>query len=749
MFEPTDETFLSYQQLQDTFGGNAVVMLVYQDTNLASAEGLQRNQSIANRVQQIEGVGGVLSLSVLNAAVEKIQPGQLLSTEPSLFQSENRIGAGFDDLFSGYTHSKDHSRASIVAMLKPDYSAETIDALEELARQVNTDEAGLPQVRGAALVGEPVLVERAFDAIERDGRRLATLTVALLSLVVVVALGDARFMLLSAVLIGWSVVVTEATMYWLGIHLTLVSTILTAIVSVIAVTTVLHLGVRFGRARGRGVEPPTATRSTLSWLLIPIVVTCATDAAGFAALHASRIVPIRQFGLMIATAAIAVIFATFFFAPLAMMLPRVSLGSIPSAWQHSPRRWLRSRCLRAAEFAIGRPRTVVTVTSVAALMGIVGMSRAETETSFLNNFRPSSPIVRAYADVESNLGGAGVWDVVLDAPQQLTAEYLDHVRALESDLRELRVDGERLTKVLSLADAELIASQGPLTKFLSPSSRLSGMYLVMPVFFDALLNQSPSGPRQLRIMLRSREQLESEQKSKLISSVKATVHQHVSQASWQESLGPSSATVQRADHSLETNRSETNPSGSRASGQVTGYYVLMSKLVNQLMGDQWRCFFASGCLVWVLLVLTTRSFRLATAAVVPNLLPIFVVLGLVGWMGGKLNMGAAMIAAVSIGLAIDGSVHFLYSYQRTRRRGHSPHRAATHAAGSIGVPVLLATLALVAGFGVMSTSEFVPTATFGTLIAVTLALGTLVNLTLLPSFVVMLDRGLVSRSRPA
>jgi predicted RND superfamily exporter protein len=308
--------------------------------------------------------------------------------------------------------------------------------------------------------------------------------------------------------------------------------------------------------------------------------------------------------------------------------------------------------------------------------------------------------------------------VIVDAPQELTPQYLKQVRALEADLREIRLDDVRLTKVLSLADAEAIAARAPLANLFSSSSRLSVMYLVMPTFFDALLTnaQSAAGPRKLRIMLRSREQLDSAKKTALIEEVEKRVAQHVSSDAWKAAAG------------------DTDP------GRVTGYYVLMARLVSQLIGDQWRCFLASGLLVWALLAVATRSIRLATVALVPNLLPIFLVLALVGLFGGKINMGAAMIAAVSIGLSIDGSVHFLAGYGRARRRGRDSRTSSRHAAGNIGVPVLLATVALVVGFGALSTSDFIPTATFGTLVAATLALGTAVNLTLLPAIVSWAER---------
>jgi hypothetical protein len=212
-------------------------------------------------------------------------------------------------------------------------------------------------------------------------------------------------------------------------------------------------------------------------------------------------------------------------------------------------------------------------------------------------------------------------------------------------------------------------------------------------------------------MLRAEEQLDADRKTALIAQVQSVVRD-----------------------------SKVGNSDVGDPGRVTGYYVMMAKLVGQIVGDQWRCFAASGVLVWLLLIAATRSLRLATAAVIPNLLPVFLVLAVVGIVGGKINMGAAMIAAVSIGLSIDGSVHFLAAYRKLRRRGRDAATSAMHAAGGIGVPVVLATVALVIGFGAMTTSEFVPTATFGTLVAATLLLGTIVNLTLLPAIVARIDR---------
>ena len=743
MFPPDDPSYQAYRELQDSFGGNAVVMLVYKDSELTSDAGVARNRIMANRVASVPGVKGVLSPSVLSDAIQKLNPMAMFAKTPSLFREGDKLAEGFDKLFAGYTHSRDHSHAAVVAILEPDHPPQTIAQLKQIAAGLNGETNREPDgptnsdsaenvavmATHAVLVGEPVLVHDGFDLIEKDGSRLATMTVILLSIVVLLSLIDFRFVVLSTLLILWATVITQASMVTLGSNLSIVSTILTAIITVISVTAVLHLGVRYRKARTRGQPNQRAATAAIAVLFMPILWTCLTDAAGFAALYVSQILPIREFGIMIAISAVAVCMALLLFTPAVLMFPGIRVHHRLDHLQKRLAATLQRRCIRIADAAIRSPGTCLVVAILMALIAAVGLGKTETETSFLNNFHADSEVVSAYRQVETHLGGAGVWDVILDAPNELTASYLQQVRELEDDLRKISIHGEKLTKVLSLADADQVASRSVVTAILPSSSRLSAMSVVMPVFFDALLTGSPDDNRKLRIMLRSREQLDAQTKTAMIAAVEQVVQTHLASDAW---------TTQPWLIKTHTSNPESKTDIGR--GQVTGYYVIMAQLINQLVRDQWRCFLMSGLLIWILLWLATGSARLAFVALIPNLLPVFLVLALVGFSGGKINMGAAMIAAVSVGLSIDGSVHFLAGYQRLRSRGHARRDASRHAAGRMGVPILLATVALIAGFGVMSTSDFIPTATFGVLVASTLAIGTVVNLTLLPSFIAWADQ---------
>ena len=129
-----------------------------------------------------------------------------------------------------------------------------------------------------------------------------------------------------------------------------------------------------------------------------------------------------------------------------------------------------------------RPWVLVCLLLFMSSLAAIGIPQLESERSFLNNFKKDSVIARSYQVVEEGFGGAGVWDVILDAPLDLTDEYLRDVLELEEELREIRVDGARLTKVLSIADADLVMRRSRFAALLPVGPRLSMMSVSLPSF---------------------------------------------------------------------------------------------------------------------------------------------------------------------------------------------------------------------------------------------------------------------------
>jgi uncharacterized protein len=387
--------------------------------------------------------------------------------------------------------------------------------------------------------------------------------------------------------------------------------------------------------------------------------------------------------------------------------------------------------MRSVDAVQARPKTVAIAVAVVALIASLGAMRLEVESDFTKNFldrddthplrrlerllgggpAQRTNIVRSYDFVETHLGGAGVWDLVVPAPAALDKEYLARVRRLEEKLRAIEIPNpppgqpkQRLTKVISIVDAIDAIDADRTLSLLSPELRYQGMAVAMPTFTAALLTKDidEHGFGRLRIMLRARERQPAEQKRWLIDEVTRLV------------------------------REEFPAQAGAPAGEVTGFFVLLTNLIESMLRDQWVTFAVSSLAIIVMVIIGYRSWKYALIAMIPNAVPIYVVMGLLGWAGLKMNMGAAMIAAVSMGMSVDSSIHYFSSFRHFRRQGKSVRDALTLCQQSVGLAMIFSTIALIVGFGVLMTSEFVPTIYFGALMCLAMFGGALGNLIVLP-----------------
>ncbi len=266
------------------------------------------------------------------------------------------------------------------------------------------------------------------------------------------------------------------------------------------------------------------------------------------------------------------------------------------------------------------------LTILVVIWGVMGASRMQVETDFIQNFRSDWPMVKAYDRVEKNLGGAGVWDVLLPAPNVMNDRYLNSVRALEGELRDLRTgNGYRLTKVLSVADAEYAARAARGSSLLPTSARLALMQATMPGFFSAMYaSPRPEEPcGWLRVMVRSPERADAEHKLEMIRKVHAKVEAWAAQevARWKEQSAEGKAEnliALRSDASRPDDGSERSD---LLRPRVTGHFVMLTRLIDSLIADQWRCFAVASLGIGSLLWLTIGNLRWVLIAMIPNSLP--------------------------------------------------------------------------------------------------------------------------------
>ena len=674
MFAEDDPILEPYRQLQQTFGKHEIVLAVYEDPELPTEAGIQRVGELAEKIRQVPGVVAAVSLLDPPGAAD--------------FDNEGR-GARLREVFTGYTHNAEFDAAAVVCLLKrptgEDPSrAETLRQLRELVAQRSQ----------GTLVGEPVLLEEAFDLLESDGQRLNTWCSALLFLTLFVCFRSIRWLILPLVVVQMTLALTRGLLVLLDLPLSMVSSMLSAIVTVVGVATVVHVIVRFRDAESQGRAPVGALIQAGQILLLPITFACLTDAAGFAALMSSQVGPVQDFGLMMAIGSVMVLVSVLLVTPVLVLAARRKPSQRMPTKEGSLPQLLQSLLAWSTRHA----RLLGMVFVCLSIIAVLGSTKLKRETDFTRNFREASPVVRGYQFVEERFGGAGVWDVLITVPKRVDKKFVTSMLEFEEQLLQ-RVP--QLTKAISLADILDAGLEGienvDLGAKIAIRSGVSLMRGRMPEFVNAIFYRGEKGKRpQLRVMLRSHERLSAAEKTAMIEQVHAEA----------EAVFPGA--------------------------KVTGYYVLLTKLIDSLLRDQWITFSVAATIIFTMMALAFRSVSLALVTLIPNALPILFLFGAMGWLGIPINMGAAMIAAVSLGLSVDGSIHYVMSYQKARREGATLDGALAIVQATVGKAAVLATLALVVGFSTLCSSDFVPTIYFGVLVSLSMIGGLLGNLVILP-----------------
>lgn len=662
---------------------------IYEELSPAS---YRRIKELSKQLQNVQGVRANSTQDLAQATTPKEIAFQI-------FGKERKITAVIPNeklfpLVEGMLIGKDHKTTAIVMRLEPESTStisrsETIHRIREVAR--NFEKTSHLKTY---IVGEPVQVHDMFHYVEEDGRTLFYISLGLLAAVIFILFRNIRWMLLPLLVVLLAVFSTEALLVLSHLRLSMVSSLLNSLVTIISIATVTHITVRF-REHLQTEERIDAFSRTLTELLPAIFWTCSTTALGFLVLMSSDITPVKSFGLMMAIATLFVLCATAISLPGGALLgsKQYRLGNAPAEGQLSGLLTFLNQTIEK------RPRLIGVLFFVVMLIGCGGLFRLEVETDFSKNFRSSSPIVQSLDFVETNLGGAGTWEVNFPAPQKLTKSYLDKVKRLAIKLRNdvNQPDNIQLTKVLCMTDG-----LDPMPRLLNVKNRLIALNQVQPEFGTALYNAQA---KRMRIMLRSKERQPAAVKLKLIQKV------HQISQEW-----------------AETELADDYPN---AHVQTTGLFVLLAYLVDNLLHDQLISFILAAVGIVMMMMIAFRHFKIGIISLIPNLFPIILVVGGMGWVGLPINIATAMIASVSLGLTIDSSIHYISEFQRAKRF-LSVQDALNQTQQRIGRAMVFSNIALIIGFSVLTFSHFIPLVYFGILVSLAMLGGLAGNLILLP-----------------
>lgn len=677
-FYAEDDPYLAaWRESKDWFGGDEFVLVAYADPDILETENLERLREFARELSAVPGIRPESTQSLAdtlrpeNASLPVRLFLRFPITRDRLLEFSRHVLIGSDD-----------ETTAIVLRLMPEDQApvprsETFARIRELATAHDPP---------AYVAGEPVQVHDMFRYVEQDATTLGVASSGLLLLVILLLFRSIRWVILPLLIVQVTLVWTRAALVLTGLKLSMVSSMLNSLVTIIGIATVTHVTVTYRDFR-RTMDRQEAFRRTFTQLAPAVFWTCVTTSIGFAALLSSQITPVRSFGIMMGMGTLLVLASTLLLLPGGILIGRFDTDPRDTPAEGR----LLSLLSGITRWTARRPLLVTGLAVGLMIAAFAGFFRLRVETDFSKNFRESSLLVQSLDYFESRLGGVGNWEVHFSAPDELDDESLDRLRALATDLRELELeDGTRLTKVITLADGlDFIPGIAARTV----PRKLSLLKEFQPEFVPGLYNEDAG---RMRVVLRALEQQPAEVKLTLIDAAEKKAREHFPDA------------------------------------RATGLYVLLAYLISSLLSDQIVSFALAAAGIAIAMSIAFRNVWIGLISLVPNVFPILLVIGGMGWTGVPINIGTAMIASVSMGLTVDSSIHYLSGYRRARLAGADHFEAVRQTHGSVGRALVFANVALVLGFTVLALSNFIPLVYFGVLVSVAMFGGLMGNLVLLP-----------------
>ena len=676
----------SYREFVARFGPEEGARLVVTGDALWTPAGLAYLERAEREAAALPGVRTAAGLVTHHRRFLAEPP----SAEPEAFRA--RVLANPLDRAMGFVADSGRAATLLVETgeLEPRAAADLLAGLDRLAAQA-------PAGTTAFAIGRRSL-QLALDHSVAEIERVYFPLLALAALALLaVCFREASAVALPLAYVGVCELALLGTMGWAGVRLNLILALLPPLLFVIGLATAIHLLFRCRALEAEGLDARAATVATLREQLRAVVGTTATTAAGFGALAVAPVGPVATLGLWAGLGMLIQLAAALTLLPALLATVAAHRGALPErALEVRLERFGR----RLAQLAVRRRASVVGGFAALALVALAGLPRLGAESNALTYLPAEHPVRARTAALERM--GVGVASLELWLSAAPGAPGFDDPQAL-GRLRQLSA------RVGALAPALSAVSAGDLVDDLGAGSPLAALPdAARRAALLQLLRADPEGGPLLARFLAP------DGRATRVTAFLRTVGF--------DAVDPFARAAVAAAAALFP--------GARI--EPTGGFPLLLELQRYLLSTLALSLALTGLVVVVAFALLLRDAGDVGRALVPNLWPIAVVFGGMGWFGVPLDLATVMVASIVLGLAVDSTIHTL-AHHRERRREVGARAAVVEKLERAAPAYLLTAAILCAGFGVCGLSDFAPTARFGQLAAAALALSLAANLLLVPA----------------
>ena len=521
---------------------------------------------------------------------------------------------------------------------------------------------------------------------------------------------------------GTSVIIMIGMLGFFGWKVTVISSNFIALMLILNMAMNIHVTVRFLQLKKevQNITKKEAVLISSKKMILPIFYTVLTTICAFLSLIFSGIKPIIDFGWMMTLGLIVSIIVTF------LLLPTL-LNLFSSEEEINVKENKKSFITSILGSIAKRGRFFIYLTTlVVFILSLIGISKLEVENSFINYFNKETEIYKGMKKIDDELGGTTPLNVIIKFPVNNIEnsdddEFSEWDEDTKNDENKAKYwfTRDKMDKILKVHD--YLDSLPEIGKVLSFGS-------ILRVAED--LNKKELQSLEIAVLYsKIPEELKKEIVSPYISVEKDEARVSVRVKDSLENL-------RRNDLIRKINTEINTKLGfEKSEYRLAGVLILFNNLLQSLFKSQILTLGLVMMGILIMFFILFRNITLSLIGVMPNFLAAFFILGIIGLMGIPLDMMTITIAAITIGIAVDNSIHYIYRFKEEFKTINNYSKTLDKCHNTVGIAILNTSITIVFGFSILVLSNFIPTIYFGFFTGVAMLLAMISVLTILPNLI--------------
>jgi predicted RND superfamily exporter protein len=709
-FVKDDPNLKAYERFQECFGNDEFVAIALRDKETVFIPAnLRLIKELTNHIAAADHISEVISLAsalYISAEGDELRIRKTITTPPQTVEeaAEIRRMVYETPIHVGNIVSKDGKMTLILARLeatvKIDEERDAIIASLKKIIAADFEKYG----KSYHLGGIPILYNT-LNQISINEVKVFTVLSALVILVfLVLALRRAISVVLALAVMFFSVTLLMGFYYFSGKTLNMVTMMLPTLIMIIGIADTIHIIINYDQDRERhaDLDRKTLIIKSVGFIGIPCLFTSITTAIGFLSLYSAKIGAIKEFGLFFC---IGIMIA--YAISIALCVLGLYFFKIPAGGSRKKESRIIQPILdRLGRFVIAHRRTIAVAALLICLFCIVGIFQIEIDTFSMKLLKKSNPYRRDNDLIEENFGYFTPLEFTVRVPSRDGIKSPALLRRIEEFQWRMVEEEPQVSKSLGLVD---IIKR--LNQVLTDGSRKN--YIV---------------PKDRRKVSQSLLLYEMHPDNDLHKFVDACyTYTRITSRVKMMSAGDIRAVIGRAKEKAR------NLFGKEAEPREAGYLPLYVAMIDYILLGQISSFALAFVVIFLLIGLLFRSFKFLLIGILPNIFPIFLILGLMGWMGISLDIATVTITSIAIGIAVDDTIHFLFKFRK--ELGKTPGDCETAVSNTIrttGRAIVITSLILVFGFCIFLLASIKSIIHFGLLTGVAMLAALAGDLLILP-----------------